>query len=53
MSLHNDIMNLRTVAYIETLVDPVRVAYKDGHKTARHSAAELALKYERALEEAK
>ena len=52
MSLHNDIMQLKTEVFIETLPDPVRIAYKNGHKVARHDAAELSAKYESALKEA-
>jgi hypothetical protein len=53
MELHGDIMNLRVPAYVESLPDIERkVAFKTGHKVARHDAAELALKYEVALEEA-
>jgi hypothetical protein len=52
MSLHDDIMNIKTHGHIETLPDPVRIAYKNGHKVARHDAAELSAKYESALNEA-
>lgn len=49
MSLHNDIMNLQVDPSIEQLPAETRITYKNGHKVARHAAAELALKYERAL----
>lgn len=47
MSLHNDIMNLaekRPDSSFENTHD--RVLYKEGHRDARHAAAELSLPYE-------
>lgn len=52
MSLHNDIMNLQVDPLIEQLPAEIRITFKNGHKVARHAAAELSLKYERALEHA-
>lgn len=46
MSLHNDIMNIQTAPEVENLPVNVRLVYKDGHKDARHEAADLALTYE-------
>lgn len=45
MSLHNEIMNLPCNAPAD-----VRMAYKMGHRDARHAAAEASLKYERYIE---
>lgn len=51
MSLYDRIMRLRTDPYIETLPDGVRVAYKSGHKVARHDAAELSVEADELIEE--
>jgi hypothetical protein len=49
MSLHNEIMNIpaSSVAYWS---EQNAMAYKEGHRDARHAAAELALKGDEALE---
>tara|TARA_Y100000593_G_scaffold94032_1_gene191307 strand:+ start:72979 stop:73266 length:288 start_codon:yes stop_codon:yes gene_type:complete len=48
MSLHNDIMNIQNTRYDPAFTEGVRLAmYNQGHKDARHSAAELALTYEK------
>jgi len=39
MSLHDDIMNIKEEAYHDE-------AYSQGHKDARHAAAELAIKHD-------
>lgn len=51
MSLHNEIMNI-SVDEGKALSMVSQTAYKYGHRDARHAAAEIALKYERALHEA-
>lgn len=43
MSLHNEIMNLPC----KHSDREHSIAYKTGHRDARHAAAELSLKYER------
>lgn len=50
MNLHNDIMNIPANSEVENYPSELRLAYKVGHRDARHAAAELSLKYERALE---
>lgn len=47
MSLHNEIMNLpcKVDAYTRLRHD-TEIAYKEGHRDARHVAAELSLPYE-------
>lgn len=47
MSLHNEIMNIQVGTVVYDLFDSKVQAYKCGHRDARHSAAELSLKYER------
>ena len=44
MNLHGKIMNIP--ANIEGLQNPSRSMYKTGHRDARHSAAEMAIKYD-------
>lgn len=51
MNLYNDIMNI-PADYSEALRMLSQAAYKSGRRDARHAAAELSLKYERALYEA-
>jgi hypothetical protein len=46
MSLHNEIMNLPTKHDNRD----GSIAYKTGHRDARHASAELSLKYERYIE---
>lgn len=46
MSLHNEIMNIPTKHDNRDGA----IAYKTGHRDARHAAAELALKYENYIE---
>jgi len=50
MSLYGDIMNIPTSATVEAMPKNLRVLYKQGHRDARHTAAEMVLKYESALE---
>lgn len=47
MSLHNEIMNIQVGTVVYDLFDSKVLAYKCGHRDARHAAAELSLKYER------
>ena len=49
MNLHNEIMNLPAKPY-PGYDDKQLMAYKYGHKDARHAAAELALKAEEQIE---
>ena len=53
MCLHNEIMNIPAVVEKgETASGQLgELAYKMGHRDARHAAAELSLKYERYIEE--
>lgn len=46
MSLHNEIMNIPCKHANREL----SIAYKTGHRDARHTAAELSLKYEQYIE---
>lgn len=48
MSLHNEIMNIPCKTL--EMPSPATLAYKTGHKDARHAAAEQALKYELYIE---
>lgn len=50
MSLYGDIMNIPTSANAEQMPEALRLAYKYGHRDARHIAAEMVLRHERALE---
>ena len=52
MSLHNDIMNIQVPAEIKDQKAGDRIVYKNGHRDARHEAAELALTYENLVQEA-
>lgn len=47
MNLHNEIMNLPTKHDNRSGA----IAYKEGHRDARHAAAELSLKYERYIKQ--
>jgi hypothetical protein len=49
MSLHDKIMNIRCVLPIAGAGD--RVVFKEGHRDARHAAAELALQYDALIEQ--
>lgn len=51
MSLHNDIMNIPADAEVETYPFQLRLAYKIGHRDARHAAAEMAITQDRKLEQ--
>ena len=51
MSLHNDVMNLPCVLPEAATNHAVKLAFKMGHKQARHAAAELALSYDKRIEE--
>lgn len=46
MSLFGDIMNIQTGAHVEDFPQECRLSFNNGHKAARHEAAELALTYE-------
>lgn len=47
MSLHNEIMNLPVKKGLENfIISDSYKAYKEGHRDARHAAAELSLLYE-------
>lgn len=50
MSLHNEIMNIPALVPAEAHEGGNVYAYKIGHRDARHSAAELSLKYETLIE---
>ena len=51
MSLHNEIMNIQHKQGREDFLDSVGYgAYSEGHRDARHAAAELALKYDAEIE---
>ena len=41
MDLHNQIMNIATPKHIEDMPTGARLTYKEGHRDARHAAAEL------------
>ena len=49
MNLHSDIMNIP--CFTELTNHAERMAYKIGHRDARHSAAELSLKAEARIDE--
>lgn len=51
MSYHNSIMNIQSPKIIENLPTPQRLLYKDGHKDARHAAAEIALSADNRIEQ--
>lgn len=54
MNLHNEIMNIQidTNKIVPKYISPVgNHAYKEGHRDARHAAAELSLKTEARIEE--
>lgn len=59
MNLHNEIMNIRVDTKIKEndytdvdgCVDSGWISYKEGHRDARHAAAELSLKAEARIEE--
>ena len=54
MNLHNEIMNIQidTNKIVPKHISPVgNHAYKEGHRDARHAAAELSLKAEAWIEE--
>lgn len=52
MNLHNEIMNISVKHDRTTFQDQVcYLMYKEGHRDARHSAAELSLKAEARIEE--
>lgn len=51
MTLHNEIMNLPCGSKDMAKFAPSEhLAYKVGHRDARHAAAELSLKYEQEIE---
>ena len=55
MDLHNEIMNIQinTNKIVPKYISPVgNHAYKEGHRDARHAAAELSLKQQAKFEEA-
>ncbi len=51
MNLHDKIMNLNCVPENMDAEPNQRLAYKVGHRDARHAAAELALKADKLAEE--
>lgn len=59
MNLYNQIMNIRVdtkikendYTDIDGCVDSAWISYKEGHRNARHAAAELSLKAEARIEE--
>lgn len=51
MRLHNEIMNIPVGTVVYDLFDHKIMAYKCGHRDARHAAADLSLKYEARIEE--
>lgn len=54
MNLHNEIMNIQidTNKIVPKHISPVgNHAYKEGHRDARHAAAELSLKADARIEE--
>jgi hypothetical protein len=51
MSLHNDIMDIQEKRLDSQFPDGIsRVMYKEGHRDARHAAAELAIKADARIE---
>lgn len=51
MTLHNEIMNLNIKSGFDySEFESKVIAYKYGHRDARHQAAELSLKYESLIE---
>jgi hypothetical protein len=50
MSLHDKIMNLPARPIAADEYDHKLMAYKCGHRDARHDAAELSLKYDHLIE---
>jgi len=53
MSIHNDIMNIAVDnPQLDNMTDKERIAYKLGHRDARHAAAELSLQTEQAAKAA-
>lgn len=51
MNYHDRIMNIQATRVKE--FRPQHVSYKEGHRDARHEAAEIALEAEREIEELK
>jgi predicted ATPase len=51
MNLHNSIMNLPCETLQNSGEYSVHLAYKTGHKVARHQAAELAIQADERIEE--
>lgn len=53
MSLHDEIMNIQTSKAANEKIDSQVMAYKRGHRDARHAAAELAIAQELEMERMK
>jgi len=53
MSLHDEIMSLPVKSDVEEFTISARANYKQGHRDARHAAAELAIKYDQDIERVK
>lgn len=51
MNLHNEIMNIPVGTVIYDLFDHKIMAYKCGHRDARHASAKLSLKAQARIEE--
>lgn len=52
MDLHGEIINIPVNNHqYDSMRDRERLAYKIGHRDARHAAAELAIAYEKRIEE--
>lgn len=52
MNLHNEIMNINiSNGFDYSEFESKVIAYKCGHRDARHSAAELALKYDALIDD--
>lgn len=51
MNLHSEIMNIHIDKFKEQICGEGKRAYKNGHRDARHAAAELSLKVEARIEE--
>lgn len=51
MNLHNEIMNIQDDPEQHLFRHSHALAYKTGHRDARHAAAELSQKYDHLIEE--
>ena len=53
MSLHDEIMNIQTDKAADEKIHGQIMAYKRGHRDARHAAAELAIEHDLEMEQMK